>query len=161
MNKSLFYTVFFILFFVGCNDPKEANKSNFEEVINKYLVEKKENIVCRYIGDKFPIEDQFGIIGQKFDKYVSYDLLTKEISKKMIKNLLTGKDIEYIKNIYSLTELGEKHIINGKFCFGTPVVYKIINFTEPMVLGGIKITEVNYTYTLKDLPKWYKTGKNS
>jgi hypothetical protein len=28
-----------------------------------------------------------------------------------------------------------------------------------MAVGGMKITEVNYTYILEDLPEWYKINE--
>jgi hypothetical protein len=159
VKKSLLYSVGLILFFVGCNDPKEASKSNFEQVINKYLLENKEKISCKPIGDKFPIEDSYGVLSRTFKKYVDYGLLKKEIKEKMVMQLLTGKERKEERDSYYLTDRGKKYLTNGKFCFGVPKVEKIINFTEPMSVGGMKITEVNYTYILEDLPEWYKINE--
>ncbi|RXJ82187.1 hypothetical protein [Arcobacter sp. F2176] len=159
MKKNLLYAVLLSLVFVGCNDPKEANKNNFEQVINKYLLEKKDNLVCRYVGDKFPIEDSFGIGAMTYEKYTSYGLLKKETKEKIVKDFFTGKERKEERNNYNLTDRGKKYLTNGKFCFGTPKVEKIINFTEPMSVGGMKITEVNYTYILEDLPEWYKINE--
>ena len=49
--------------------------------------------------------------------------------------------------------------IKGKqsgFCFGKAKVEKIIDFSEPSEMMGNKISRVNYTFSVTDLPDWIK-----
>lgn len=144
-----------IIALAGCNDVKDANNSNFEKVINEYLLKEKDKIVCTNVGEKFPITDDFGIQEKLFKEYVDSGLMKEMMEEKEGKELFTGKKTISIIKIYDLTEKGKEYIKDGKFCFGTPVVSKVISFTEPTAFMDRTVSEVKYTYILKDLPSWF------
>lgn len=68
---------------------------------------------------------------------------------------------------YSLTPEGEKAFKeNGaglrwskdpSFCYGEPAVKEIVRFTEPGDMMGMTVSQVEYTYQLKDMPEWAKS----
>lgn len=156
MKKHFLGATTLALFLLGCNDPKEANKDNFEIVINKYLIEKKDTLTCTKIGNKFPLIDQTGLKKKHLQKYVELGLLTVETEVKIHKGALMGQDMKDEINTYDLTEFGKEHYKNEQFCFGTPIVDEIISFMEPKDFMGKKVTEVKYKFKLKNLPDWYK-----
>lgn len=157
--KKILTSLAIVITLGGCSDPKEANNSNFEEVINKYLLDKKENITCTRVGTNFPVDNRFGFEQKYLNRYAESGLLSvisKDIEEK---DFLTGKMKKKTKLIYNLTEKGEKYIKDGKFCFGTPVVDKINSFTEPTAFMGKTVSEVRYQFVLDDIPSWYVPKK--
>lgn len=156
MKKNFLSATILALILLGCSDPKTANKENFETVINKYLLESKDTFTCSSLGDEFPLTDKFGTRIKYFQEYVELGLLKESKEEKIIKDFLTRADKKVEISTYDLTERGREHYKNGKFCFGTPKVEQIINFSEPMDFMGQKVTEVNYKIKLENLPEWYK-----
>ncbi|RXJ90743.1 hypothetical protein CRV01_06225 [Arcobacter sp. CECT 8983] len=145
---------------VGCGNPKEANNENFEKVVNKYLLEKKDNLTCTKVGTRFPIKDDFGIYGNTYKKFVDSGLMKVDAEEYETKDFLSGEMKKKYKNSYDLTEKGKEHLNNGKFCFGTPVVTKVISFTEPTAFMDRTVSEIKYTYKLNDLPKWFNYNED-
>lgn len=144
---------------IGCNDPKEVSNENFEKVINKYLIEKKESFTCKKVGRNFPLKDTFGVYEKSFRNYIDSGLMKVDIQELEKKDFLTGKIVKDFRRTYSLTKRGEKHLKDGKFCFGKPVLFNVISFTEPVIFMGKTVSEVRYSYKLKDLPKWLTSNK--
>lgn len=68
---------------------------------------------------------------------------------------------------YSLTPEGEKAFSEKgpasrwsstpSFCYGEPSVKEIVRFTEPGDMMGMTVSQVEYTYQLKNLPEWAKS----
>lgn len=148
-----------IISLAGCNDVKEANNGNFEKVINEHLLKEKDKIACINVGKKFPISDDFGIQEKLFKVYVDSGLMSEMMEEKEDKELFTGKKTTSVVKTYDLTEKGKEYVKDGKFCFGTPVVSKVISFSEPTAFMDRTVSEVKYTYILKDLPSWFTSQK--
>lgn len=156
MKKQFFGAIILAFALFACSEPKAATKENFEVVINKYLLENKDSYTCSFFGNKFPFVDEFGIRKKDFQEYIELGLFKEEKEEKLLKLGIFGGDKVVKISTYDLTDLGKQHFKDGKFCFGTPKVEEIINFTEPADFMGQKVTEVNYKYKLKNLPEWYK-----
>lgn len=67
---------------------------------------------------------------------------------------------------YSLTSEGEKAysargnsrmMASPSFCYGEPAVKEIVRFTEPGDMMGMTVSQVEYTYQLKNMPEWAKS----
>ncbi|TLS71039.1 hypothetical protein FE243_07010 [Aliarcobacter thereius] len=156
MKKQLLGAIILAFTLFACSDPKAANNSNFEQVINNYLLENKDALTCTSFRDKFPFKDITGLRKKHLQKYVDLGLLTEETEVKIHKGAFMGEDLKVETITYDLTELGKEHFTNGKFCFGTPKLEKIIDFMEPKDFMGQKVTKVNYIIKLENLPEWYK-----
>ena len=155
------------------DDPKAANKANFEKALNAHYAQMKQ---CVKVGSK-PNSDgiiqEFKTDGSVLDKQlpfynglVTLGLLESVIYQKDTKSFsgqVTGK-AEWVG--YKLSEEGESYLRpigldSGPFstgarqlCYGTPQVVEIINFTEPAEMMGVKVSSVQYTYRLIDVAPW-------
>jgi len=67
---------------------------------------------------------------------------------------------------YTLTPEGEKAfsakgnsrmMADPSFCYGEPSVKEIVRFTEPGDMMGMTVSQVEYTYQLKNMPEWAKS----
>jgi len=67
---------------------------------------------------------------------------------------------------YTLTPEGEKAfsekgnsrlMATPSFCYGEPAVKEIVRFTEPGEMMGMTVSQVDYTYQLKNMPEWAKS----
>lgn len=43
------------------------------------------------------------------------------------------------------------------FCYGEPAVKEVVRFTEPGEMMGMTVSQVDYTYQLKNMPEWAKS----
>lgn len=92
-----------------------------------------------------------------------------KVTTKQMKGTYSGSPTTAMVDEYTLTDAGKaafkdtgKRIGNvsssahrtGKFCYGTPEVVDIVRYTEPSSAMGQTVSEVSYTYRLKDRPKW-------
>lgn len=149
----------------GCADPKEANEKNFKAAIQAYL----DSVYPKcYFHRNFPTTVEFDVGG------------TRAALKSLVKaGLVIEKDMAAadsaahrkaadVKLTYDLTDEGRKYYkagtektFNGNtvggFCFGKASIKEIGQFTEPSDMFGVRISRVNYTYTVSDLPNWAKS----
>lgn len=68
---------------------------------------------------------------------------------------------------YTLTPEGEKAFkprgeggfwsSQPGFCYGEPAVKEIVRFTEPGEMMGMTVSQVDYTWQLKNMPEWAKS----
>ena len=155
------------------DDPKAANKANFEKALNAHYAQMKQ---CVKIGSR-PNADgiikEFRTDGSVQDKQlpfynglVSLGLLEAVTYQKDTKNFsgqVTGK-ADWVG--YTFSNKGESFLRpasldKGAFrtgarqlCYGTPQVVEIVNFTEPAEAMGAKVSNVQYTYRLVDVAPW-------
>lgn len=142
----------------ACTDKKDANKSNFKEVINKKL--EKQCIEIGYSYRLFPV----GIELKDYDKD-KYDTLEKvgliKSTAKQIEMYGSKKLVDGFE--YDLTDLGKKAFIeeeksiNGKYlklCAGKYKVTEIDNFTQPADMMGVKLVRVKFKKEAVDIPAW-------
>ena len=43
------------------------------------------------------------------------------------------------------------------FCYGEPAVKEIVRFTEPGDMMGMTVSQVEYTWQLKNMPEWARS----
>ncbi|CAM3661282.1 hypothetical protein [Litorimonas haliclonae] len=155
------------------NDPKAANKVNFEKALNAHYAQIKQ---CVKIGSK-PNADgiiqEFRTDGSVQDKQllfynglVSLGLLEAVTYQKDTKNFsgqVTGS-ADWVG--YRFSNKGESflrpvRLDKGAFstgarqlCYGTPQVVEIVNFTESAETMGAKVSNVQYRYRLVDVAPW-------
>ncbi len=169
MKKSLIIISAILL--AACSSPKDANKANFSEAINKYYAQQK---VCINTGSRFPREvSELAWSNEKstfelLDEFVSVGLLSVENSEKTIPASRSNKEMRTVRSAtYTLTEKGEKFsapeqlLSRQRFCYGEAEVVEITNFTEPEEIMYVEVTasEVNYTYQVNNIADWAKNSE--
>ena len=155
------------------DDPKAANKANFEKALNAHYAQMKQ---CVKIGSK-PNADgiiqEFRTDGTVQDKQVPFynglaslgllEAVTYQKDTKNFSGQVTGK-ADWVG--YKFSNKGESFLRpasldKGAFstgarqlCYGTPQIVEIVNFTEPAETMGAKVSNVQYTYRLVDVAPW-------
>ncbi len=147
----------------GCSDPKAANEKNLGAAIQAYL---DQTYPQCYVRMKFPLE---GFVPdsqrRQLEALKSVGFVSeKELSRKEYKEWGSGETRVNIQSVFDLTDEGRKNYRLdtegygagkfGGFCFGKATVKEIVNFTEPSEALGHKITRVNFTYQVDDIPAW-------
>lgn len=160
----------------GCNDPKDASESNFKTAAQQYLDTTYPE--C-YFKVNFPVNQTRFVYDKSSGKANSDDALhllaqkglleEKELSRTHTDKRAFIEEHDAIESEFTLTEEGKKYYKSnvsknmftnkdvGGFCFGKAKVETITNFTEPSDAMGQKISRVNYTYTVTDIPEWAKS----
>jgi hypothetical protein len=154
------------VFMTGCSDPKAATEKNFIVAIQSFL---DTTYPKCYFNEKFPATiPDFNLRGEKaiFEAMVKVGLLAKKDEEHVEKRIF-GKDVTVVKPTFYLTDEGKKFykpdaVKNlrgetvGGFCMGQAKVKQIPQFSEPSDMFGQKISRVNYTYEVSNLPSWTK-----
>jgi hypothetical protein len=152
----------------GCSDPKAANEKNFQSAIQSYLDTAYPK--C-YFNQKFPTTVEFDIGGSRaiLHALVKAGLVSeKEESRKEVNDIFGGAKKIIVKTSFDLTDEGRKFYKPdtvktiggdsiGGFCLGKATVKAVTQFSEPSDMFGQKISRVNYTYRVSDLPTWAKS----
>lgn len=101
----------------------------------------------------------------RFDALVEVGLLKVEETTIAKKALFGNQSQNVPVRAYDLTDTGKKAVSSEgeksafrspaqSFCYGTPSVDEVLQFTEPADAMGVKVSRVAYRYHLKDLPGW-------
>lgn len=156
-----------LLVLAGCGSKQDANEKNFKGAIQNFLDSAYPK--C-YFFENFPAV--VGDFDLKNEKAILAALLkTGLVSVKdepHEETNLFGKKKTSIKPTFYLTEAGKKFYKTdiqktlggqsiGGFCVGKAKVQDVPQFTEPSDMLGQKISRVNYTYVVNDLPSWTKS----
>lgn len=151
----------------GCSDPKAASESNFRQAIQSYLDTAYPK--C-YFTHAFPSSLKFDVGDTRavLQAMAKAGLVTeKEESRKELTDWNGAKKV-IVNSSFDLTDEGRKFYKAdavkslsgnsvGGFCFGKAKVESITQFTEPADAFGHRVSRVNYTYTVTDIPEWAKT----
>ena len=155
------------------NDTQAANGANFERALNAHYAQMKQ---CVKIGSK-PNADgiiqEFRTDGSLQDKQLPFynglvnlglvEAVTYQKDTKNFSGQVTGKAdwVGYKFSDKGQTFLRPAELDKGAFstgarqlCYATPQVVEIINFTEPAEALGMKVSNVQYSYTLVDIAPW-------
>lgn len=101
-----------------------------------------------------------------FVALVDAGLLTVKDARIQIKAGLFGDGLKEIPvHAYDLSDAGKKAVVTEgekaavsaatpQFCYGTPTVDEILQYTEPGEAMGVKVSQVTYRYHLRDMPAW-------
>lgn len=150
----------------GCSDPKTANEKNFKIAAQAYL----DSVYPKcYHTQIFPVTSDY-YEGEK--RYVlpalaKAGLLSEQnLSRVEVKSWL-GEGKFLVKSAFDLTEEGRKFYTeptkttdkgkSGGFCFGKAEVTGLARFTEPSDIGGHRLSRVNYSYAVSEIPAWAKS----
>ena len=158
----------------GCSDPKKANESNFSKAIDAYFTEEKACINAPTGGVKPAGQDDkttdfslyvmekpmfsFGNGAEYIDALVTVGLLKMKTGTVSVEGFGGKKDTAV--KIYELTDAGTKAFskpdpeARGKFCYGTPQVDEVTQFTEPAAMFGMTVSQVNFTYHIENQADW-------
>lgn len=155
------------------NDPKAANKANFETALNAHYAQMKQCIRVGSAPNADGIIQEFRTDGRAQDKELSFynglvdlgllDAVSYQKDTKNFSGQVTGKTdwIGYKFSQKGKTFLRPSTLETGAFstgarqlCYGTPQVVEIVSFTEPAEAMGVKGSSVKYTYKLVDIAPW-------
>lgn len=101
-----------------------------------------------------------------FETLVTAGLLKGESAEIAQSGFFPGARPKLAVVAYSLTPEGEKafsekgasrRISIPSFCYGEPAVKEIVRFTEPGDMMGMTVSQVEYTWQLKNMPEWAKS----
>jgi hypothetical protein len=146
------------LLFAGCN-KQDNSKANFESAINNYY---KGQPACLWQeSKKFPVQaatsDDAKTEG--YDALTDAGLLTRTTGEKKV-FIVASKQV----NNYDLSAQGRSAWTPdttqpgyGNFCYGYRKVDSIDSFTTGANGSGMKTAEVNYHYSMGEVPGWAKT----
>jgi len=129
----------------------------------------------RYI-DASPLTAQFALESRArqeapFLALVDAGLMTVRNAGVSVRASLFGDaEKEIPVHAYDLSEEGRKAVVTEgektafgspaqRFCYGTPQVDEVVQYTEPADAMGMKISQVTYRYHLKDMPAWAGNAK--
>jgi hypothetical protein len=142
-------------FFAGCNKQDNSN-ANYQAAINNYY---KAHPLCVWQDTKkLPVQaatsDDAKTEG--FDALTDAGLLTRTTAEKKVL-IIASKQV----NNYDLSAQGRSSWTPdptqpgyGNFCYGHRAVDSIDGVTTGVNGSGLKTAEVNYHYSLADVPSW-------
>jgi len=155
------------------DDPKAATEANFEKALNAHFAKHKE---CLRVGSKpneAGIIQEFNVSRKRQDEQLPLftgfadlgllETVTYQKDDRTFSGKVTGKS-DWIgfkisskgQTFVRPAELDKGFFSTGapQFCYGTPQVVKITNFTEPTDAIGVKASSVLFTYKLVDIASW-------
>jgi hypothetical protein len=143
----------------ACDSPKDVSKSNFEKVINEKLATEKlciqpQKNVSLFGPQPFPATVPNVLPAPGLDRLVELGLLSKSPATSDGKIVAGGPQPG---RMYSLTEKGQRSYGGPpkyEFCYGIPVVTKVVEYTEPSDMFGSHITRVTFITGLRDQADW-------
>jgi len=155
----------------GCgNDPKAANEANFTAAIDAGLGDPGSSSVCLANVPTFPgqLSDQYAYGGampdsSRYDAFVRAGLAEERtVIGTQAATFFAPARHFHIKE-YRLTAAGRSALTTQKnaflgdvqgFCYASYRVGKIINFTEPEDLMGMRVTQVRWVPKVVTVADW-------
>jgi hypothetical protein len=174
MGRFKIVIVLIVLFYslVGCGSPKDANKDNFKDAINKYYL--KKNVIV-YSGNfpetiKIDPKDPSYSLYRYEKKVKEYDALAKNGFLDVKVGAAQVRDYNFFSfgkkrkmrsvktKTYSISSKGKQALIKDGKRTGFKVcslrVKSIDRFTEPAQSMGATISEVKFTLESYNVEKW-------
>ncbi len=172
--KKIITAIFCCVLAIGCSDPKEANKANFEKAINAYFQASPEclNVFGRDIP---PVTIKQGGVGaskiEDYDRFAKIGLLKATDGETEYTEFFRKVSIK--TKTYDLTDEGRRYYYEDKsdpllvfsagadrgFCYGKRSVAQIKNFSEPTNDKGLIVSHVNFTYRISEISPWAKNSE--
>ena len=167
----------------GCDDPKSPSNQHFAKALNDHFARNPACIDLIMFGDVHPDSGNssafpayfnskpvFGMINPELkqaDALVSAGLLVEQDTIVQQK-LMFGSGTQSIQvKSYDLSGTGRALLAKSKasnhlymdnntsnFCYGTPEVVKVDQYTEPASMMGFTVSHVIYTYHLTNVLSW-------
>lgn len=147
----------------GCGDPQAATEHNFAIAIQAYL----DSIYPKcYLYASFPVtvDWEVGGLRQRLRALAAAGVLSETRHTTSIATL-DGQRKATDAPTFELTGLGRQYYrpdairtpggkAVGGLCVGRAQVAGIKQFSEPSELYGQRVSQVNYTYVVRDFPTW-------
>jgi hypothetical protein len=125
----------------ACNPQSKATPKNFIAGLNAHFADHPD---CLFPdAPTFPLETTDPAKTKQLDTLVDAKLL----------DVAVERDIHASR--YTPTAMGAR--VAPRFCYGHRVILTIDSFTPPAPANGFPETQVNYHYTLEDVPVWAKS----
>lgn len=178
-RKTLFAALLTTGFLAGCDDPKAANKENFQAAIQKYL--DGEPAVClrlnlltnvdktlldgAYTLYREPLkgENAYQVEDSQKKKVIADQLVALGLFKSEAKTLSVAPNrfkpeekVDVAATAYYLADPTRFTVedMSTKLCTGKLKVTEITAFSEPADAMGMKVSRVNYKVTATELADW-------
>lgn len=139
-----------VLLASGCNSKTAPTKQNYTTALNAYYAAHDD---CLFPGGlRFPYE-----VSSKVDPKDTSPATAKQMDALLDIGMLTRFEDKDMKvNRYSLTASGQR--VAPRFCYGHRVIGSIDNATDPAKVNGFPETELEYSYSMMDVPIWAKAA---
>lgn len=148
----------------GCSDPKAASERNFKKAIQTYLDAAyprcyvvssfpalKSDWDINYSNERLSALEKAGLLAEKEVQVEEKDFFGKPRMVTKLSYDLTEEGKKFYKADVSKNLRGDSM---GGLCVGKATVKSIDQYSEPAEMMGLKVSHVNYEYTVTDLPKW-------
>ncbi|MBB5510625.1 hypothetical protein [Paraburkholderia atlantica] len=146
----------------GCSDKSAPNADNFAAAVNQKLASSQPRCLPTGVWPATSDPTDHG------NPYAFYDAGMGFVQAGLatVKEEGPNSSTSFRKQaIFTLTDEGKKLLVpnerqpfpgklNGAFCYGKARLTKVLNWDEPMKLGGTVVTTVTYSYEMTDVPKW-------
>jgi len=128
----------FLVPFAGCHSKTAATPENFTAALNAYFAD---HSACLFPdGLSFPYETGDPVKTEQLNALVASQML----------DVAVDHDIHVSR--YTTTDAGARAA--PRFCYGNRVVTSIDSFTPPATANGFTETQVDYRYTMQNMPVW-------
>jgi hypothetical protein len=128
--------------FAACNSKSSATPANFITGLNAHFLDHPD---CLFPdAPTFPLETTDPAKTKQLDALVDAKLL----------DVAVERDIHASR--YTTTDAGAR--VAPRFCYGHRVVSTIDSFTPPAPANGFPETQVDYHYTMENVPVWAKSA---
>lgn len=154
-------SVAFVVALSGCSDPQAASNENFGKAINAFfeahpacLLATRKELPLKIEQDGYP----WNVDARKhLDALAKVGLLTATDTQGTTGTGLFKANHRYRQ--YALSDQGQKLYTtwgkgNKGFCYGKPEVVEVTNFTDPSPFMGATVSQVSYTFRVKDAAAW-------
>jgi hypothetical protein len=139
-----------MLTIAGCQSKTAPTKENYTAALNIYYASHDDCLFPGGLRFPFSVSAKPGAV--------------TDSSTVSVKSLETLKDAGMLErtedkdlhvNRYTLTTAGTR--ASARFCYGHRVISSIDSSTEPAKVNGFPETQIEYHYTMLDVPIWAKS----
>src|SRR4051794_40475725 len=139
-----------VLTIAGCQSKTAPTKQNYIAALNTYYAGHDD---CLFPGGlRFPYSVSAKPGAASSDTTVSVKSLEALKDAGMLERT-EDKDLHV--NRYTLSAAGTR--ATARFCYGHRVISSIDSATEPAKVNGFPETQIEYHYTMMDVPVWAKS----
>ena len=154
------------------NDPKAPNEANFTRAIDASLEKSGAGTVCLADVPQLPgeVSEQYrASVADSVKRYAPFiqaGMVAERIEHRTQATFF-GKPMRFAVREYTLTPLGSAHAtkrvgfmqVSNTFCYASYRVGKVVNFTEPGDVMGMRVTQVRWTPRILAVADWAKDAK--
>lgn len=139
-----------VLTIAGCQSKTAPSKENYIAALNTYYANHDD---CLFPGG---LRLPYSVSSKHSDSADSSGVSEKALEALKDAGMLERtEDKDLHVNRYTLSAAGTR--ATSRFCYGHRVISSIDNATEPAKVNGFPETQIEYHYTLMDVPVWAKS----